>query len=88
MDKVKEIRVKFFEEDMWLYDWISNKSCPNSSFLKDLAKKDFAKEQVEIYGSCSLVPPPVTSFNQIQQINNELKETNEEIDFDIDDLED
>ncbi|MDU2694237.1 MAG: hypothetical protein DBY41_08465 [Clostridium sp.] len=84
MDKIeKEIRVRFYEDDFWLYDWVADKFASNNSFIKDILRKEYAKEQVEIYGICDLVSPPGNIV-----VTSQTKKQEDETDFDIDDLED
>lgn len=82
MDKIKEIRVKFQKDEFYLYEWISRKSSANSSFIKDILEKAYAKEQVEIYGLCDLIEPPV--IKEMLETTSKDEELN--LDFEIDDL--
>lgn len=84
MDKIKEIRVKFQENELYLYEWVSKKSSANSSFIKDILKKEYAKEQVEIYGRCNLIAPPV--FEKELEIVEVADNQELNLDFEIDDL--
>lgn len=87
MDKIKEIRVKFQKDEFYLYEWISRKSSANSSFIKDILEKAYAKEQVEIYGQCDLIFPPVVPVvKEIFETETTSKDEELDLDFEIDDL--
>lgn len=85
MDKIKEIRIKFQENELYLYEWISRKYSANSSFIRDLLEKAYAKEQVEIYGRCDLIAPPVVPVVK-EMLETTSKDEELNLDFEIDDL--
>ena len=75
----KELRITFKESEMYLYEYIKQKSSP-SAFLKDLAAIEQRRENIYLNNQVATNEP------KIQQANSVVESVNID-DLDISDLE-
>ena len=75
----KELRITFKESEMYLYEYIKQKSSP-SAFLKDLAAIEQRRETIDLNNQV------VTNEPKIQQAKSVVESVNID-DLDISDLE-
>ena len=92
MAKIKEIRIKFYENEMALYDYVISKRSA-SGFLKDLAEVERKREQNYVNNNIDINMllekiAGLNTSNGIQkssQIENEVKDNLDDFIDDFDD---
>lgn len=60
----KELRITFKESEMYLYEYIKQKSSP-SAFLKDLAAIEQRRETIYLYNQVAANEPVIQQVEQV-----------------------
>lgn len=92
MAKIKEIRVKFYENEMALYDYVISKRSA-SGFLKDLAEVEMKREQNYVNNNIDINMllekiAGLNASNGIQKSSQIENEVEDNLDDFIDDFDD